>query len=152
MKKALTALGWIFLALLVVAGAFAGYMSYVGPKLDASSRAYVDDEIPAIVSSWSDEELPRRAAPELRRAIRDRKQLDRLFENLSRLGKLKHYDGAKGEANLIFTLRQGKVVTASYVAAAEFEHGPAQIAVRLIRHGGQWQLLYFNVRSPTFMR
>ena len=152
MRKALTVLGWIFLALLVLAGAFAGYMAYVGPKLDASSKAYVDSQIPAIVSDWSEEQLLKRAAPELLRVITDKKQLDQLFENLSRLGKLKRYGGSKGEANILLTLKQGRVITASYVAHAEFENGPAQIAVRLIRHGSQWQLLYFNVRSPALMR
>lgn len=152
MKKTLTVLGWIFLALLVLVGALAGYLSYIGPRLDASSKAYVDGQIPAIVSGWSGDELLKRAAPELRQVVTDKKQLDQLFANLSRLGKLKHYDGSKGEANITLTLRQGRVVTASYVASAKFENGPAQIAVRLIRHGSQWQLLYFNVRSPALMR
>ena len=152
MKKTIVVLGWTFLALLILVGGFAGYMAYVGPKLDASSKAYVDGQIPAIVSTWSEDELLKRAAPELRRVITSKTQLDRVFESLSRLGKLEHYDGAKGEASILFNMKQGKVVTASYVASAKFENGPARISVRLIRHGDQWELLYFNVNSPALMR
>lgn len=153
MKKIVVALGWTFLAFLVLVGGFAGYMAYVGPKLDASSKAYVDGQIPVIVSSWSEDEVFKRAAPELQRVMTTSKtQIDRVFERFSHLGKLEHYDGAKGEANILVNLKQGEVITASYVASARFENGPARITVRLIRHGDQWQLLNFKVNSPALMR
>ncbi|HMA87634.1 MAG TPA: hypothetical protein VKP89_02695 [Burkholderiales bacterium] len=152
MKKVVMVLGWIFLALVIGVGSIVGYLFYVGPRLDASSKAYVDEQVPIIVSTWSKEELLKRASPELRRAITDERQLDQLLARLSRLGKLKHYDGSKGEANISFLVRAGKVVTASYIAGATFENGSAQIAIRLIRHGDQWQLLYFNVSSPIFLQ
>ena len=65
MKKILSAIGGVTLALIAVAGGFIGYGIYLGTKLDASSKAYVDQVIPEIVSVWSAESLKREASAEL---------------------------------------------------------------------------------------
>ena len=78
-------------------------------------------------------------------------QTDQLFAKLAKLGSLKHYDGAKGQAKMFYIGGQGKTVTAEYVANAAFEHGDASIQVRLLQSSGHWQLSNFWVNSPIFL-
>ena len=153
MKRTLQVLGGIFAVLLLGIVAAFGYAAYVGSGLDHSSKVYVDESIPAIVSDWSKEELLRRASPQLLQVMnRHPGQLDQVFSKFSRLGSLRRYGGCKGEANIVFNLNKGKTVTAGYSADATFEHGDAHIAVRLIQTDGQWRILLFNVNSPIFLQ
>ncbi len=151
MKKLFTILGVVFLAILVVAAGFVGYAAYTGSKFDASSKAYVDDNIPKIVSTWSKDELLKRASPELRKVASD-DDIDRLFTKLNELGSLQKYEGAKGDSNISFTSQNGKVVTAAYTAKATFQNGSAEIQIRLIQHDGAWSILNFHVNSPIFLK
>ena len=151
MKRILLWLGGIFLGLLVVVAAVMGYLAYLGSPLDASSKAYVDESVKAITSAWSKEELLKRASPQLQQVIKE-EELGRLFAKLSQLGKLQEYEGSKGDANISLTIQAGKVITASYIASARFDKGPAQVTVRLIQNDGRWQILQFYVNSPIFLQ
>jgi len=125
---------------------------YAGPRLDASSKAYVDQTVPLIVNAWSEDALWVRAAPELKQKV-TREQVKDLFEKCSReLGNLRQYDGSTGEANFGFAINNGKVVTARYVVKSTFEKGTADVAVGLIEHDGHWQLLSFYVNSPVLIK
>lgn len=151
MKRIFTVLGVVFVLIVVVAGAFIGYAAYSGTRLDHSSKAFVDTSLPAIAAVWSPDELLRRASPELKQvADAHPQQLRQLFKKFSALGRLEHYDGSKGESNMLYDATRGKRITAAYTANAVFEHPRAQFAVRLIRHAGQWQYLNFKVSSPLF--
>ena len=151
MNKMLKVLGAVFLAILVGVVAFIGYAAYSGSKLDVSSKTYVDQVVPIIVSTWSPEEVLKRASPQFRQAVND-EQLKELLLKLSKLGHLDKYEGSKGDSNVSFTTQAGKVVSATYVANAKFENGDAQINIRIIQLGGQWQLLSFYVNSPIFLK
>jgi hypothetical protein len=151
MKKAFMVLGIVFAAVLLVAGAFLGYAAYTGSKLDASSKIYVDANIPPIIGTWSTAELLSRASPELRGVVSD-EQLSQLFKKLSQLGLLIKYDGAKSGSRTVMTTANGKAVTADYEANATFEKGSAKIKISLIMANGQWALLSFYVDSPIFLK
>jgi len=43
------------------------------------------------------------------------------------------------------------VISAAYVAGADFANGPAEIRMSLIKHGDQWQLLGFHIDSKVFL-
>jgi hypothetical protein len=145
MKKVLIVLGVLFLALITVVAALIGYVAYTGNKLDASSKAYVDESVPAIVTSWSKEELIKRASPLLRQKASDA-DIDQLFTTLSsKLGNFKSYDGAKGQSNMSYTSEEGQVTTASYVANASFQNGKTEIQIKLIRNSDSWQIVGFHV-------
>lgn len=119
--------------------------------MDTSSKEYVDKNIPIIVSSWSKDELLKRASPQLMKIVDDKPdQIDHLFQGFAKLGVMRSYDGSKGDSNVSYTNRDGKVITAAYFARATFENGSAQISVRLIQTSGSWQFLLFNVNSPLF--
>lgn len=145
MKKVLTILGAVFLILILIVAAGIGYVAYTGNQLDASSKAYVDESVPAIVSVWSKDELVKRASPQLRQKASD-VQIDQLFNDLStKLGAFQSYDGAKGQSNMSFTAKEGEATTAAYVANATFQNGKAEIQIKLIRDNDSWQILGFHV-------
>ena len=123
-----------------------GYATYQARGLDASSKAYIDENLPAITTTWSKEELLKRSSPQLLTIINEKpEQIDKLFEKLSKLGTMRSVDVAKGDANVSYTNTDGKVTTASYIAKAKFENGEARIAVRLVQVSGQWQISLFKV-------
>lgn len=151
MKKVFIVLGGIFLVVLIIGGGGITYMAITGNALDRQSKAYADTAIPAIVDGWNEGALETRESPEFRTDV-NRPDLDRGFSMLRKLGNLKRYDGAKGEARIWITPEHGKQITASYIGSAEFDGGPAQIILRLIKHGNQWQILAFRVNTPLFLR
>lgn len=153
MKKILLIFGTSCLILIIVAAYFIGYGLYQGQGLDESSKEYVEANVPPIVSTWSKEELLKRSSPELLQVLNQKPgEIDQIFLKLSRLGILNSFGDVKGEAKLDYTTNKGKVITASYVATAKFEHGEGQITVFLIQQSGQWQFLSFNVNSPLFLQ
>ncbi len=154
MKKILSIAGGFFFVLILVVASFFGYATYQGRGLDASSKAYVETNVPPIISTWSKDELLKRSSPQLIEIINENpEQLEQLFQKLAQLGALQTFGEVKGEATISITAQNGKVITASYMTTAKFENGEGQIAVRLIQSpSGQWQLLLFNVNSPIFLQ
>ena len=153
MKKFLSIIGGLFLVLVIVVIGFVGYAAYQGRGLDASSKEYVEANVPTIISTWSKEELLKRSSPQLLKIINEKpEQLDQLFQKLSQLGAMQSFGDVKGDSNVSYTTQNGKVTTASYVASAKFVNGEGRITIRLIQLSGQWQFLLFNVNSPIFLQ
>lgn len=150
MKKALMVLGGVFAVLLVVGIVGISIVAIKGNSLDKESRQYVDRTIPAIVSTWEIAEIQNRASPEFKAAVNDG-DLEKLLRKFRRLGKFKAYQGAKGQANMSVTTQNGKVISAAYIANAEFDSGPAEISLSLIKHGDQWQILGIRINSRLFL-
>lgn len=145
LKKALIVLGAIFLLLIVAVAGLIGYAIYTANQLDASSKAYVDESVPAIATDWSKDELVKRAGTQLRAKVSD-VQIEQLFGTLAnKLGAFKSYDGAEGDSNINFTTTSGKEVTASYVAKATYQYGKAEIQIKLIQEDRSWKILNFHV-------
>lgn len=143
-------LGGVFaVAVVVVVGAIV-LAAVKGPVLDRESKQYADTSIPAIISQWDIQALRDRASPEFKAAVSD-EVLDKLIRIYQKLGKLKEYKGANGQANVSLTLQQGAVISAKYIATADFEAGPATITLDLIKHGDQWQILSIRVDSKVFL-
>jgi len=151
MKKLLIGLGAVFGAILVVVAAAIAYFSVTGNALDKESQAYVDSAVPAIALHWSQDELTRRASAEFTRAVKDDDLVKLLSVFRRDLGDLRKYEGSTGDAFISLTTQNGKVITANYVASAEFENASATIHVKLIKHGEGWQILGFHVNSRAFL-
>jgi hypothetical protein len=153
MKKTLQVLGAIFGILLIGIVIMIVRAATTGRVLDESSKAYIDEAVPAIISTWSKEELLKRAAPALIEA--DQKvpgQGEKMFAKLGgALGALKAYKGSTGESSTHYGSKAGKVITAQYFADATFEKGDARILVRLVQTDGQWQIVFFHVNSPVLL-
>lgn len=150
MKKVLIAGGVVFLVLIVIAIVDITFVGIKGRALDKESKKYVDVAVPAIVSIWNKQELLGRASSEFMAAVKD-EDLNKLFDLFRKLGKLKEYNGCEGQANISVTTQHGKVISAEYVASADFDAGPANIKVNLIKHGNNWQIIGFHVDSPVFL-
>ena len=152
MKKILTILGAISLVVIVALVAFAGFTAFQGRELDASSKAYIEANIPPILSTWSKDELLKRSSPQLLKILNEKPdQLDLLFQKFAKLGGLRSFDDIRGDANISYTTQEGKVVTAAYQAHAKFENGEGRVSIRLVQVSGQWQLLLININSPLFL-
>ena len=127
---------------------FAVFFHYGDVWKDASAKTFLAQELPLILMSKSEDELLKRASPELRSFRHD--ALERSFSDLQRLGRLLRYEGAEGHAEIFSRDDQADALVASYTARARFEHGEAQIAVGLIRQRGQWQFTSFTITSSGF--
>lgn len=149
MKKTLMILGGLLIVLVLGVVAFIAMVSIKGSKLDKESKEYADTAIPAIITDWEMEELQQRASPEFNSAMKEG-DWELLFAAYRRLGKLKEYKGCTGQANMSAT-QDGKVISANYVGTAEFETGPAEIELSLIKHGDLWQIFGFRVNSRVYL-
>lgn len=150
MKKILMVFGVIFGCLLLVGTIGFFVLNYFGSGLDKESKAYVDEVIPIIVTSWNSKELLDHASPEFLQ-VAPAGKVESLFRVFSeRLGPLKEYKGSNGQANISLT-QQGKVTTAAYVAQAVFEKAPATINIQTILHNDTWQIVQFYVNSDVLV-
>ena len=153
MKKFLAIIGGISLVLLLAAAIFFGYGAYRGSKLDASSKIFIEEHIPRILSTWSKDDLLKLSSPTLLEIInKDPHSLDLLFKKTAALGKLQQLYDIKGGSNFSFTTKHGAVTTARYTAKAKFDNGDATIDIQMIQSSGQWQLLGFFINSPFLLQ
>ena len=153
MKKFFQILGGIFLALVLIVAVLVGIGVYQGTRLDSSSKAYVETNVKPVVETWSKVELLKRASPELIEILgKDPGQVDRLFAKFAKLGPLKSLSVPKGQSLMAVTAGRGKVISASYTEAGEFENGHADFNIRLIQIDGQWRFLGFYVNSPIMLQ
>ena len=150
MKKFFIILGSIFLAIIVLGAIGIAFLAVRGSALDKESKAYADSAIPAIITTWSEKALLDRASPEFKKAV-TLDQLDRLFRWASGLGRLQKCEPAEGHSLMSATSQTGKMISAQYTAKATFEKGEATVALGLIKHGDQWQILRFNIQSPQLV-
>jgi UDP-N-acetylmuramyl tripeptide synthase len=150
MKKFFIVLGSIFLAILVLGAIGIAFVAVRGNALDKESKAYADAAIPAIVTGWNEKELLDRASPEFQKAV-TQQQLNQLFRWVSTLGRLQKCEPAQGQALMSATTQNGKMTSAQYASKATFEKGEATVTLGLIKHGDQWQILRFDVRSPQLI-
>jgi hypothetical protein len=153
MRRFLSVVGALFLVVLLGIGGFVAYVMVHGNALDASSKAYVQASVPAIISNWSEQELLKRASPQLLKELRSHPgQLDRVFRRMYALGALKHFGEVQGEANIAYNLPHDTSSTAAYKAKAVFANGTVDIKVRLILQAGKWKFLNFYVTAPDFLK
>jgi hypothetical protein len=148
MKKMIMALGYIFLAIIVIMSIGIAMVAFLGKKLDKESKTFTDAAISAIVSEWDVGEIRKRASPEFDETV-DYNDLGQYFDALQGLGMFEEYRGSKGEANIEISFRSGYEITADYIANADFEAGSVEIQLSLIKHGGKWQILDLSIRPEA---
>jgi hypothetical protein len=153
MKKFLAIVGGIALIIVLGFACFIGYAAYQGRALDASSKTYVEANVPTILSTWSKAELVNRSSPQLLKIINENAgQIDLLFQKCSRLGAMQSFGDVKGNSRVFYSATGDKTITATYTSKAKFKNGDAVITVNLILISGQWQFLLFNVNSPLLIQ
>jgi hypothetical protein len=151
MKKLFIILGAVFLAIILLMGVAA----VRGSALDKQSKAYVDRNLPLILSTWDEQELLSLASPEFLQNIK-KEDLDRDFAGLSRkFGKMQSYKGSEGQSYIdyrVLSSHNGKMVTAVYSARVIFAGGPAVVKISLIQHDAKWQIAGFDINSDVLMQ
>jgi hypothetical protein len=148
-NKVFLIVGGIIAVVLVLSVGLSGYAVYQGRGLDESSRQYVEQNIPPILTTWSRDELLKRGSPELLKvAAGHPAQVEHFFQKLSTLGALHSFGEPRGGADVTYTEDNGKTITANYVAQAKFANAEAKVSVKLVRLSGQWRILLFRVDSP----
>jgi hypothetical protein len=148
MKNVLMIIGMFAVGCFACVAILVGVFVYFGAKYDASSKAFVDANVPPIISNWSISELQKRESDQFRNATTDDK-LKELFAVFNRLGPMKTYDGTEGGANMNVTTSAGFQVTGRYVVNATFQNGKAEILVNLILVQSQWEILGVRVNAPA---
>ena len=144
MKKILMVVGAIFICLILVGVIVLSGLYYFASRLNKESKAYVDEVIPIIVSSWNSKELINHASPEFLQVV-PAEEIESLFSMFSeQMGPLREYRGSTGRAKVSITAKR-KVVVADYLIKAVFERAPAKIEVRTILRDDKWQILGFRV-------
>ncbi|MBI3002222.1 MAG: hypothetical protein HYY54_01065 [candidate division NC10 bacterium] len=120
--------------------------------LDSGSKAYVDEAVQKITSSWNARELLDRATPELLQAAPP-ERVERFFHVFShRLGPLRTYHGSRGTTQFFVSPQTGRIAAATYEAQATFENAEAVIQVRLLQRDGHWRIASFHVNSDALLR
>jgi len=122
-----------------------------GEKLDSESKAFVDRIVPIICADLNVETLTKYASEEMLNSV-TREKFDALFRLFRKLGGYTKFNGSSGEASMLFTLEDGKLITAEYVADVEFETGPAKVKVMAVRRGEGWKLMEFMISSPALLQ
>lgn len=160
MKTFFAVLGVIFLIVILIAGGGLGvvamrenpldavgfwFLSVRGNILNQESKAYADAAIPAIFTNCDEKELLDRESPELKQSL-SQQQLDEIFQRYSSLGHLQKSEPAHGQSTMSAMTH---AIKAQYNAKATFDKGEAEIGLTLIKHGGQWQIAGFFVKSPA---
>ena len=155
-------LGAIFLALLLAIGAAAAAYVPQGFALQASAAAYVEENVPVIVQHWNPEEVTKRAAAEFL-VPEVQEGLPAVFAQLSQLGKLQRLGKPQGGivvADLQVAFRESRIgvsinnkpvkpIWAEFVVDADFDAGPANIKMMLVRRGEAWRIMGFWVGAPA---
>lgn len=153
MKSYLSIIGGLFIVTGIVIAYYIGDNPFQSQDLQASSKAYVEANLPVIISTGSKDELLKRSSQQLlKSADENPNQLDRQFQILAKLGAMQKFGDVKGYATNFTTNQDRIVTTASYAATAKFENGDGHISVRLIQSHGQWQFLQFNVDSAPLLK
>jgi hypothetical protein len=146
MKKILTILGVIFICLIVAGAIVFSGLHYYAKELDKEAKAYIDEVIPSIATSWNSKELINYASPEFLQAV-PAKKIELLFDAFSeQMGPLKDYKGATGRVKIRISPRGKPIIKADYLAEAVFEKAPAKIQVQMIRRNHKWEIVGFLVK------
>ena len=149
MKKFLIGCGGVSLILFVVGAIAFAVLAYRGTKLDKESSVYADAALKAICTDWSEKALLDRASPEFKQATPiDR--LDGYFQQYAKLGHLQSAEPMKGQAGISYFSGTGKRIQGQYTTKAQFENAEATVALGLIKHGEQWQILSIRVDAPGY--
>lgn len=145
MKHVLAILGGIAIAL-VAAAIGVGTAVYQTATLERSSKAYLEANLPPILSTWSIEALLARAMPDLRGHAGE---LRNTFQELTELGSLKQINIAQGQTPVMIPTNDGKRKGAVYTITVNCQKGEARITLWLIKVRDNWKFQKFAVKSPV---
>jgi hypothetical protein len=143
-------LGIVFVTLLpFIATSFAWAF-----QQDKSARRYVAAAVPAIFNDWNVDALKQRASEQLNDDPQFSSGASRLFLMLDKaLGELKETEEPRGNAGYGWgDASPAQGTYGDYFIRAEFERGPAELRLLVVREHGAWRIRGFNVNSPVLAK
>lgn len=141
---------WIAIILAIGVGAF---FFYPKSAIELETNPIVVEAVNAISESWNGEALRARADPGLIKAMASQGQsAEDLLHIYSVLGKLKQQPDCKVHNTGSFMKGGERHNTISYECAAEYEKGPAMVAMTLSKSetATKWFIYYINIHSDAF--
>ncbi len=119
-------------------------LHHFGSKLNLESKEYAEATIKNIITDWNARALIDNASIELLETSSPG-QLSSFIESWSaKLGRLKHYGGVQGQADLSLSSIY-KIVTGRYTAKADFQKGTAEIVLLITKYNKKWHITEFRV-------
>ncbi len=150
MKKQATALLGVFISAVLLTGCSVKNIGVYREaiSMDQQSKAYVDQVIPKLVQAWKPAVLFQEESDSLVRTTPPEKINAMLQHFAQKLGPLKQYEGASGQARLM-AFKTGHYWIGSYHATGIFEKGDADLIIKVIQENNQWKLLFLQVNSEA---
>lgn len=151
MNKLLKFAGIIFFGLLITVAVIAAIAIPMSIKLSNDAAAFVEQNLPAIFSNWSTDELEKRSVVTQTAESKER-ILMYFFWGSSTLGKLKNLEKpvcGVGTGQLPGTKTDG--TWGDCVVKVEFETGVAEMKILLKQASNSWEIVSFNIKSPALL-
>ena len=127
-------------------------LRYRASALAQEGKAYVDEVLPVILADLRKETFLKYASPELANSV-SAEQFDKIFSWFKKLGRLKEYKKSAGKVYYpLYRTQSDKSIRGRYVAHVEFESGPAQVQIGLVRKADKWQIHEFRINSPALIQ
>jgi hypothetical protein len=154
MKKVAVVLVVVFLAVAIPVGIGVRSVQNIcreGEALDKESKQFAEATVLAVTSTWEPKELEKRASAEFK-SVTTPVKIKEIFGLYAKLlGKLKTHQAPNGEAN-ISVINGRKQISAKYYAQAEFDSGPANIEITMVKRDNAWWITGFNINSDAFIK
>lgn len=137
---------WIVLGILgglcLICGGTGYFLFSKGRAVFDDAGKFGDESFRTIATGWDLQEFEKRAAPELAE-LNGTKPLPALINTYKdKLGPMKTFTSHVPSANT-----DNGVLTATWIADAEFEKGPGSVSMHLIQRKDKWEILGFTIQS-----
>jgi hypothetical protein len=124
----------------------------VGTQAVSEGSEFATATIRLVAQPWNPEALVSRAAPELLQVTPADKLNDFVRFVARRLGPLESLGPVQNGQWRVFMGITGPAVYSWHFSDCQFERGPGRITMQLVKRGGAWQVLTFNVNSDLLMK
>ena len=113
---------------------------------NTETEEYAIGTILSIVSGWNAQAFAERVAPQRQSGL-SRTDIDRIISNYRKLGKLKVFKSPGVRASIALTAVHVTESSASYTVKLDFDEGPAEVAITLVRLEEGWKIAKFGMAS-----
>lgn len=148
MRKFLSVLGGLFLALLLGMGGMIGYGVMDVSKLNAQSKTYVEANLPGFFAHATADQLVSFMAPADRAKVKADELVSYYAFVNEKLGDFKSCDSVEGGAFEMVN-PNGKTVTAQYLVHCYFDKASIKANVTLRKTGDSWSLVGVHFNTDT---
>ncbi len=153
MKKVQLWGGGIILAVIVAYAAHAAYVLITidGPALDRESKAWVDEILPQILTTWDSQAITKHASSEWLASVPADENERYAVWARENIGTLTKYGTSTGESGIHINNFSSKI-TAEYVVEADFTKGHARVFIQGVMENDEWKIFMLHVDTNPNLR